>query len=62
MDTVLHARSACDDEATELACNDDAGGDLASNITFVAPAAGVYYLFADSFGGGGETDVMITVQ
>jgi hypothetical protein len=62
MDTVLHARSACDDPATELACNDDAGGDLASNITFAAPGAGVYYLFADSFGGGGETDVLINVR
>ncbi len=62
MDTVLHARSSCDDDASELACDDDSGGALASSITFAAPAAGVYYLFADSFNAGGETDVVIDIQ
>ena len=62
-DTVLHARSACDDPATQYACDDDGAGGLASSIGFATPGPGVSYIFVDGFAGrGGETDVVVTVQ
>jgi len=52
VDTVLHARSACDDSSTQIVCNDDGGegGDgNDSTITFSATAGVPYYVFVDGF-------------
>jgi hypothetical protein len=52
--TVLYVRSVCNDDATELACNDDASGTaacaanpLASTLT-VTLEPGLYFLYVDS--------------
>ncbi|MEZ4366880.1 MAG: hypothetical protein R2939_11395 [Kofleriaceae bacterium] len=45
IDTVLYLRSVCQDTATEIACNDDAGGVTSELIAAVDP--GVYYLVVD---------------
>ena len=47
-DTVLYARSACGDEATQLGCVDDALG-LQSEL-FVDEQAVPYFVFVDGFG------------
>ena len=61
-DTVIFARAACDDPATEMGCNDDFNG-TASHLDLVTPAAGVYYIFIDGFAGeAGNCDVQVTVR
>lgn len=60
-DTVLYLRGACDDAASELACNDDTRG-LASALVVDSLAPGYYFLFLDGYGGAaGEADVVITL-
>jgi len=48
-DTVLHARTTCDDVGTELACNDDAVG-VQSEIEFSATSGEPVFVFVDSYG------------
>ncbi len=52
-DTVLHVRSTCDDEATEIACNDDGDFGVLSQLSLGRLEPGVYYLFVDGFAGSG---------
>ena len=69
-DTLIHLRSACDDAASEIACNDDGSPDdfLASRIPedagTIALDPGTYYLYIDSFGGNGSGPgaVQITID
>jgi hypothetical protein len=53
LDTVIYLRSDCDEEASELACDDD-GGDLgagkASKMFVQDVAAGTYYVVVDAYG------------
>lgn len=51
MDTVLSVRTACDDAASELRCDDD-GSDLglASRVEFVAEAGVRYYVIVEGYG------------
>lgn len=49
-DPLLHVRTACDDIASEVACNDDAsGGTLSSEVTFFVEAGVEYFLVADTY-------------
>lgn len=63
-DTVLHARSVCDDPITQYGCDDDGGGiGAASRLTFAVAGPGVAYIFVDGYSGAsGDTDVVVTVQ
>ncbi len=47
-DTILSVRSECGDQASELACNDDAQG-TRSRVSFVAEPATPYYVLVDGF-------------
>jgi cysteine-rich repeat protein len=50
-DAVLHARTACDDDATEVAC-EDGGLSAEPEVISVPASAGVpLYLFVDGYGG-----------
>jgi hypothetical protein len=62
-DTVLYLRSACDDPATELVCNDDGGGALGlrSRIDAGLLTAGTYYLFVDGLYSGAFGDYTLQV-
>jgi alpha-tubulin suppressor-like RCC1 family protein len=50
-DTGLAAYSGSCDSLTEVACNDDAGGGVASQIIFPAAAGTTYYFLAGGYGG-----------
>jgi MYXO-CTERM domain-containing protein len=62
-DTLLYARSTCDDADTELACNDDNDppGGLGSRIELPALAAGTYFLIVDGFHAGSAGPYTLTV-
>ncbi|MCA9545205.1 MAG: hypothetical protein KC613_12465, partial [Myxococcales bacterium] len=61
-DTLIHIRSDCDDQGSEIACNDDGGVGVASRISQQLQA-GTYFIFIDGFGArAGVTDVVVTVQ
>lgn len=47
-DVALYVRSACDDAATEVACNDD-GDDTAHAALDLELRAGTYYVFVDGY-------------
>lgn len=50
IDTVVYARRTCNDQATEIACNDDHNDSVQSTMTLEDLVAGeTYYLFADTF-------------
>ena len=53
-DTLLHARSDCLDPDTELACNDDGGPELMSQIGLTLEAGETAYLFVDGWRGNGH--------
>lgn len=65
-DTVLYLRSTCDDEETQIECNDDDSlqGDYNdSRIAIRNLAPGLYFLFADSYSSFINTgDVTIDIQ
>jgi hypothetical protein len=60
-DTVLYVRSDCENSASELACNDDSGGQQ-SRLTFPGVAGVALSIFTDSYGlsGGGSATLTIT--
>lgn len=47
-DGVLYLRRACTEQASEVACNDDAGDTAHSRISQVLPA-GTYFVFSDAY-------------
>ena len=47
-DTVLHLRRECDDQSTQIACNDDAGEGVLSKLE-VTLDPGTYYLIVDGY-------------
>jgi hypothetical protein len=64
LDTVLHLRSVCTDQATQLACNDDYTGiGYRSHIEVASLAAGTYYLTVDGLGtwASGAYTVNVTI-
>ncbi len=57
-DTILYVRRACDDEVTEVACNDDGQGDT---VTFEVTEPGFYYFIVDSHeGASGNYELEVT--
>ena len=63
-DSVLHIRSSCDDQNSEIACDDDGADEgLLSATTVNDLEPGVYYVFIDGFGGSssGTATVNVTV-
>lgn len=53
-DGALHVRSACEDAATEIACNDDFAGITQSVVTGIY-APGTYYVVTDGYSNEGRT-------
>jgi hypothetical protein len=60
LDTVVYVRSACRDVATELGCNDDAGGKLAATLE-VTVEPGMYYVIVDAHHGASSGDFRVRV-
>ncbi len=62
-DTVLHARSTCDDPGSELVCNDDNNppGNRGSHIDLFDLPPGTYYLFLDGYSSSSRGDFTLTV-
>ncbi|MEZ4472219.1 MAG: hypothetical protein R3F60_15775 [bacterium] len=61
-DTAMFMRSTCDDQGSQLACDDDGGQGLWSRIS-VQVQPGTTFIFVDGFGGGsGTSTLQITVQ
>jgi hypothetical protein len=57
-DTIIYARTACDQVDTELGCNDDGTGDV---ISFEATEPGIYYFIVDSHDGqSGTYELQVT--
>ena len=56
-DTVLHLRTVCDNQASQVVCDDDGGeGTNSQFVAFLDP--GTYYVWADSYGdAGGSYDL-----
>jgi hypothetical protein len=62
-DTLIFARSVCDDGGTEFGCDDDGGMGLWSRINVPRVPAGTTFLFVDGFGAGsGNATLQVTVQ
>ncbi|MCA9540591.1 MAG: hypothetical protein KC620_16950, partial [Myxococcales bacterium] len=57
-DTVLHARTVCGDQATEVGCNDDSDG-LQSELTFNAVGGQVYFVVVDGYSGDRSGDYVL---
>jgi len=53
-DSLMHLRSVCSDQTSEIACNDDAGSSCPSSSTRSILQAdlspGIYYLFIEAYG------------
>ncbi len=60
-DTLLHLRSTCD-MPSSLACNDDSGGGLFSQIDVILPGTQDAFLFADAFGPGAIGDYQLRLE
>ncbi|RME29722.1 MAG: hypothetical protein D6806_01000 [Deltaproteobacteria bacterium] len=52
-DTVLHLRSTCNDQNSEIGCDDDGGQSPGSHLGPVVLDPGTYYLWVDSYSAGG---------
>ena len=67
-DTVLHVRAGdaavgiCRDPAAQVACNDDVGALLQSQLTLEASAGTDYFMFVDGFGANSTGDFLLTVS
>lgn len=48
-DAALYVRSSCDDEVSELACNDDAEGSPQRSSLDIDLRAGTYWVFVDGY-------------
>ncbi len=48
-DTLMSVRRSCDDPASEVACNDDAGGARSSAVQLDNPALGEYFIIVDGY-------------
>jgi len=53
-DTVLHLRTVCDDQGSQVSCDDDGGAGTNSLLGPLVLDPGTYYLWADSYSGGGD--------
>ena len=54
-DTVLYVRTDCEDEETEVACDDDSGEGLKSALTFDAEPGVLYSVIVDGYNGANGT-------
>jgi hypothetical protein len=60
-DTVLHVRSACGTAGSEVACDDDAGAGLLSQIIRVF-SPGTYTLFVDGYLSGASGNYAVEIE
>jgi hypothetical protein len=60
-DGALYVRARCEDPSTELACNDDFGGNLRSQIA-VSLSAGRHFVITDSYSSAQEGMYAIAVE
>lgn len=61
-DTVIHVRSACDDAATELDCDDDGGQGVLSLAQVARLEPGIYFVIVDGYGVGNEGPGQLTIE
>jgi hypothetical protein len=61
-DTTLSAYTGARGALTQIACNDDAGGNLQSSVTWEVVAGTTYHLMAGSFGDAPGGNLSLTVQ
>jgi Cys-rich repeat protein len=61
-DTVLHVRTACEDPAAEVACNDDEPDSTASALTLQVVADQTYFVVVDAYARDGGGDYVLDVQ
>ena len=59
-DTVLHVRSDCDNDASQLGCDDDGGTSVQSNLELTL-SPGTYSVFLDAFGSGNYGNYVLTI-
>jgi hypothetical protein len=62
LDTVLYARSYCGLPDSELACSDDANGELTSEVTFAVEAGEHVFLFLEGFGAADQGPMTLQVE
>lgn len=48
-DTVLHVQSSCGDSGSEIACDDDGGSGVQSEVEFSVTDGTFYYVIVDGF-------------
>ncbi len=60
-DTMLAVWRGTPGSLTNVACNDDSGGNLQSYLTFTARAGTTYYLQVSAYGMGGGGDLALSV-
>jgi subtilisin-like proprotein convertase family protein len=60
-DTVLHLRSSCDDQTSQIDCDDDGGYNYGSLLS-AELAEGTYYLWMDSYSSGGAYNLEAVFQ
>ncbi len=58
-DTVVYVLGACDDASTEIACDDDGGGQGPSVVSFDAVAGQTYFIVVDGYDGAGNFELSI---
>ncbi|HUU01984.1 MAG TPA: clostripain-related cysteine peptidase [Myxococcota bacterium] len=61
-DTVLHLRSVCDDQGSQIDCDDDGGVGTASHLDPTILDPGSYYLWADSYSAGGDFQLDVSFR
>lgn len=59
-DTVLYIRDVCDDDLSEIACNDDYSGLQSSLTTYLDP--GIYYVIVDGYSSSSAGTYTLTIQ
>ena len=60
LDTVLYVLDACDDSASEIACNDDLEqGNTSSEVTWDATAGVTYYIVVDGYDSTGSFELSV---
>ena len=62
LDTVLYVLDACDDGASEIACNDDVEqGNTSSQVTWDATAGVTYYIVVDGYDNAGGYELTVDI-
>ena len=58
-DTVLYVLEVCSDPSSEVACDDDGGGNALSIASFDAVGGSTYYIVVDGYEGAGNFELTI---